>query len=52
MPTYHCWTFECGSIQSFIFETGRLADAVGASLLVDRLTGDLDETADAAATSL
>lgn len=43
MQPFHCWAFECGSIQSFILETGRLSDAVGASLLVDRLTGDLDE---------
>jgi hypothetical protein len=43
----HCWAFEAGSIQAFILETGRLADAVGASLLVDRLTGDLGEEADA-----
>ncbi len=35
------WAFEARSIQDYLFETGRLADAVGASLLVDRLTGDL-----------
>jgi hypothetical protein len=37
------WSFEAGSIQAFLFDTGRLADAVGASLLVDRLTGDLGD---------
>ena len=42
-----CWAFEARSIQDYLFETGRLADAVGASLLVDRLTGDLaDDGAD------
>jgi hypothetical protein len=40
-PTLWCWAFEARSIQDYLFETGRLADAVGASLLVDRLTGDL-----------
>jgi hypothetical protein len=41
------WNFEAASIQAFLFDTGRLADAVGASLLVDRLTGDLgDEGSD------
>ena len=39
----HAWAFEAGSIQGYILETGRLADAVGASLLVDRLTGDLGD---------
>jgi len=38
-----CWAFEARSIQDYLFETGRLADAVGASLLVDRLTGDLND---------
>ena len=52
MPLNHCWAFECGSIQAFILETGRLADAVGASLLIDRLTGDLDEAAGATASLL
>lgn len=37
-----CWAFEVSSIQSYLFETGRLVDAVGSSLLIDRLTGDLD----------
>lgn len=44
MTLQHCWAFEAGSIQSYILETGRLADAVGASLLVDRLTGDLSDS--------
>lgn len=43
----HSWAFEAHSIQGFILETGRLADAVGASLLVDRLTGDLGDDAGA-----
>lgn len=46
MKTEHCWAFEAGSIQGFLFDTGRLADAVGASLLVDRLTGDLTDPTD------
>lgn len=47
------WAFEARSIQDYLFETGRLADAVGASLLVDRLTGDLaSQGEDAAPTDL
>lgn len=39
----HAWAFAALSIQTYILETGRLADAVGASLLVDQLTGDLTD---------
>lgn len=41
--TVWSWVFEARSIQEYLFETGRLSDAVGASLLVDQLTGDLSE---------
>ena len=40
----HAWAFAALSIQTYILETGRLADAVGASLLVDQLTGDLTDS--------
>ena len=42
----HAWAFAALSIQTYILETGRLADAVGASLLVDQLTGDLTDKDD------
>ena len=41
MPS-HAWLFEADSIQSYIHDSGRLLDAVGASLLVDRLCGQLE----------
>jgi len=34
----HCLVFEVKSIQSFIFATGRLRDAIGSSELIDLLT--------------
>ena len=34
----HCLVFEVNSIQSFIFATGRLRDAIGGSELIDLLT--------------
>lgn len=42
MASVCAWLFEAESIQSFIHDSGRLLDAVGASLLVDELCGSLD----------
>jgi hypothetical protein len=47
--TTHAYLFEAKSIQSFILSTNRLKEIVGASELVESLTGSLDEQA---ATSL
>lgn len=36
------WAFEASSIQSYIFDTGRMRDAVGASQIVDSVCGSLE----------
>lgn len=40
MSTYAC-LFEAKSIQDYLFQSGRLRDVIGASELVDSLTGEL-----------
>lgn len=40
MTTYAC-LFEAKSIQDYLFQSGRLRDVIGASELVDSLTGEL-----------
>lgn len=39
------WLFEAESIQGYIYDSGRLRDAVGASQLIHRLCGDLEAKA-------
>ncbi|ASM77919.1 Diguanylate cyclase [Vitreoscilla filiformis] len=39
--TQYALIFEAESIQSYIFDSGRLSDAVGASVRLDQLCGDL-----------
>ena len=38
---HHCFLFEARSIQEYLFQSGRLRDVIGASELVDSLTGEL-----------
>jgi hypothetical protein len=46
--TVHALLFEAESIQAYITDSGRLADAVGASARVDQLCGDLLDASAAA----
>ncbi len=39
--TINCLCFEAKSIQDYLLQSGRLRDVIGASELVDSLTGEL-----------